>query len=59
MCTGILSARVSSNIRLVSLMRQPHGHWWIKSDGFDVMMGLMESTRGGDIVISLMGYAVN
>ena len=30
----------------------PHAHWWIKSDGCDVVEGLMESMRlewGGDI----------
>lgn len=33
-------------------MQLPDTHWWIKSDGCDVVMGLMESTRGvwsGDV----------
>ena len=33
-------------------MQLPHTHWWIKSDGCDVVVGLMESTRGvwsGDV----------
>ena len=35
-----------------AVMKLPHTHWWIKLDGYDVVLGLMESTRevwSGDV----------